>query len=439
MTEEIITNLAQIRELKVIARTTVMAYKQTNKSVRQIGRELGVNYILEGSVRKASNKLRISAQLIRAADESHVWAQDYDRELKDVFSLQDEVSSAIASKLKLNFSGDSLLTIETSRPENLDAYEYQLKAKYIVDNLYAKSGNEDDFQKAIELALKSVEADPRYALGFGALVSCHEVHYQWTQDPQDLKKMNLYADKAYSLNSDLVQTNNAKAWVLMRTGQYDLAYPFLKKAMALDPKNVRAGANAAYFSLFLGLPDQAIALSSRTIEYDPLSIWLYAVRGCSYAYVGKSDEALVDFDRAKQLGMVPPGIIWCYASSLLMKKRYDEADKVLTHAEQRGLRDVRVQEARALYHALLGNRDRALATSRCAWVLSFLREKDQALSKLEEEMIPSKERRYLEWHSYPMLISFPCFAPFRGDPRFEEIVSRQKRKYEFFSEKYRLP
>ena len=169
MTEQLISNLANLKDLKVIARTSIMLYKNSSKDIRQIAKELNVSNVLEGSVRKSGNQVRITAQLINAVDGSHLWAQNYDRALKDIFKLQDEVSQKIAESLQVAVGSQVIDTAQKTKPQKIDAYNYYLKAKYVLFNKFYVSYTEKDLTEALSYAEKSIEIDPEYALGYAII------------------------------------------------------------------------------------------------------------------------------------------------------------------------------------------------------------------------------------------------------------------------------
>ena len=162
MTEQIITNLSRLQKLKVIARTSVMKFKDSKKTIPEIGVELNVSHILEGSVRKSGNRVRVTAQLIKTDGGYHLWANDYNRELKDIFAVQDDVSLAIAKALSENLSQKEIVGIKTKHPANTEAYEYFLKARYFHDK-YWKFIQLQDYKAAEDMYEKAIELDPNYA------------------------------------------------------------------------------------------------------------------------------------------------------------------------------------------------------------------------------------------------------------------------------------
>ena len=169
MTEELITSLSGVRQLTVIARTSVMGYKGTTKKVREIGRELEVGSVLEGSVRKAGSKVRITAQLIDAATEGHLWAQNYDRQLEDVFAIQSEIAEKVAGELRIRLVDSEKRTLEKKPTENTEAYTCFLRGRELF-----REETEASLRQAIGLFEKAIELDPRFARAYVGVAECHE-------------------------------------------------------------------------------------------------------------------------------------------------------------------------------------------------------------------------------------------------------------------------
>ena len=169
MTEDIITKLSRAGELKVISRTSVMRFKKTEKDIKEIGRELTVATILEGSIRKEKDNIRVTAQLINVEDGFHLWADTYDRRLESVFEVQDEVSKSIAEALEIKLSPKDLKAFKSGRPRNIEAYEYLLKGMHLINSKYVISQRDEDFKAAMKMFRKAIEIDQNYAMAYTGL------------------------------------------------------------------------------------------------------------------------------------------------------------------------------------------------------------------------------------------------------------------------------
>jgi len=215
ITEDIITQLSKIGDLKVISRTSIMLYKDSKKNLREIGEELGVATILEGSVRRADNRVRIVSQLVDARTDGHIWAETYDREMKDIFDIQSDVAQKIAMALKAKLSPEEKQRIEQKPTDNLEAYDYYLQGREYAERSYEKK----DLEISIELFEKAVRADPNFAEAYASLAVQHcRMHwYGFDRSPERLARAKEAIDKALSLKPH-------EPWVRAANGLYSLPW-----------------------------------------------------------------------------------------------------------------------------------------------------------------------------------------------------------------------
>ncbi len=227
ISEEIINSLVQLNNLRVIARTSVFSFKGKNLDVREIGKTLDVNTLLEGSVRKSGNRLRITTQLIRVSDGSHLWSNRYDRVLEDVFAIQEDIAENVATSLKGFLTAKEKEAIR--RPEtNIEAYEYYLKGRQLFHQLFLE-GAKDMFEKAIEL-------DSEYASAYAGLADVHSWLYEWEGSKgSDLAAAEKNSLKALSLASNLAESHTARGFVLSLAGKYAEGEGEFKEAIRLNP------------------------------------------------------------------------------------------------------------------------------------------------------------------------------------------------------------
>jgi adenylate cyclase len=270
MTEELITSLSTVRELTVIARTSVMQYKNTSKRVTDIGHELGVGTLIEGSVRKAGSKVRITVQLIDTRNEGHLWAQNYDKQLDDVFTVQSEVAQKVAEALRVKLLESEVRKIEKAPSKNPEAYSTYLKGMF-----FSAKRTPEALRKAAELFERAVELDPTFALAYAGVAQAYSItaanHYS---DPEVYyPKAKEYALKALSLDDDLVEAHVVLASVAVGWDR-DLvkAEAEFKRAIELNPNY--ATAHQWYFHV-LGWEnrmDEAWKEIGRALELSPLSL-----------------------------------------------------------------------------------------------------------------------------------------------------------------------
>ena len=227
ISEEIINSLAQLNNLRVIARTSVFSFKGKNLDVREIGKTLDVNTLLEGSVRKSGNRLRITTQLIKVSDGSHLWSNRYDRVLEDVFAIQEDIAENVATSLKGFLTAKEKEAIR--RPEtNIEAYEYYLKGRQLFHQLFLEEAK-DMFEKAIEL-------DSEYASAYAGLADAHSWLYEWEgSKDSDLAAAEKNSLKALSLASNLAESHTARGFVLSLAGKYAEGEREFKEAIRLNP------------------------------------------------------------------------------------------------------------------------------------------------------------------------------------------------------------
>jgi TolB-like protein/Flp pilus assembly protein TadD len=277
MTEDIITQLSIIGDLKVISRTSVMRYKgEREKSLKQIGEELGVAAILEGSVRRSGDRVRITAQLIDAQTDEHLWAQTFDRQLTDVFEIQSEVALKIAAALQAELAPAELDRIERVPTGNLDAYSLYLQGRY-----HLNKRSTDGFNNAIEYFQQAIAIDPEYALAHVGLADCYlllGIYYAW-QLPGSLPvsevgpKAKRAALKALEINSTLAEARTSYAFII-QTVDHDFTGATLefRRAIELNPGYATAHHWFAINLAARGRYDEGLAESTRALELDPVSL-----------------------------------------------------------------------------------------------------------------------------------------------------------------------
>ncbi|HEU4694252.1 MAG TPA: TIR domain-containing protein, partial [Vicinamibacterales bacterium] len=233
ITEDLITDLSKISSLGVIARNTSFTFKGQSVEARSLGHELAVSHILEGSVRKSGNRLRISAQLIDAATGQHLWAERYDRELADIFDIQDELSRAIVAALKLKLLPEEKKAIERRGTDNAEAYNLYLMARQ-----YWVAGNDGDWKREeliIRICERAIGIDPGYAHGW-ALMAIAQTHLRFRQGKREANGLEA-AERALSLDPDLAEAHAVKAWHLLEQGQQEDAGREIAAALRLDPES----------------------------------------------------------------------------------------------------------------------------------------------------------------------------------------------------------
>lgn len=288
------------------------------------------------------------------------------------------------------------------------------------------------------MAKRTIALDPDHYLGYLDLGYLHESHRYFTGDPEDPMLSRKYVQQAYRLNPELQETNAAMAFMLFRTGKVDSAFSYTKKALALHANSWEPwhllGTNMAS----LGLYRQAIQFYDKAAELNPFNMYTFTNRGWNLLYVGEVDRALEDFVRS--YGIQPdcvPNLIG-YATAVIFKKQYQQADSLLQHAEKQPPTpsDPDLKSTRALYFAVLGEREKALALSWWPGVLVMLGMEDEAIVAIDQKT--KSQGVVYDMLSYLSLKRLPIYDNLRDDPRFQEILERQKAGYEERLKKYSL-
>jgi serine/threonine protein kinase/Flp pilus assembly protein TadD len=286
MTEDILTQLAKIRDLKVISHTSVMRYKGTQKPVRQIADELGVATVLEGSVRREGGRVRIVGQLVDGRTDEHLWAETYDRELKDVFAIQSEVARQISSALRATLSSDEKKRLDQRPTENLAAYDVYLKGRELY-NRYRRADNE----AAIQLFQKAVELDPGFARGYAGLGDAYAQRVLRFGFPLPGLESSLeMSRKSIALDPELSEGHKALGLALQTKGAYREALEAYRKAVEIDP-----GGSGIYnlggVLRTMGRVDEGLPWMFRARDLDPGNAITPAGIGMAYAALREYDQA----------------------------------------------------------------------------------------------------------------------------------------------------
>jgi serine/threonine protein kinase/tetratricopeptide (TPR) repeat protein len=438
MTDQLITNLTKIPGLKVIARASVMQFKNVKKDIGQISHVLGVKYILDGTIRKSGNRLSVSASLIDANEGVNIWANDYRREWADIIAIQYDVSKSIADALEITLTDKTADAIQASYPRNPEAYDYYLQARHYVTNIYVLTKNEEDFEHALALAEKAVELDPDSAYGYLCLAFLYENHWLVTSRSEDFEKEKVLIEKAYALNPGLAEVNAALGLTRVREKKYDEAFSYFKAALVINPDAWEILHLTGMFYQYLGLYHLSMEFLSKALEFDPLNFYSLIVRGRAMLAVGEFDRALMDIDKSDQV--MPDNMynLDTMALVLVLQKEYEKAGEVLNRIESISKEDSFYDPLTlALYLAGIGERDKALEKGRYGLVFAFLGMKDEAIDAIERS-IRNKTEFASTFYSYLPLIKLGVYDSIRDDPRFREIVRKEKEKYKVKRKKYAL-
>ncbi len=300
ISEDIITDLSKISALFVIARNSAFKYKGKALDVTQVSRELGVGYILEGSVRKVGNKVRITAQLVDGATGGHLWAERYDRNLDDIFAVQDEVTQKIVAALEVKLTEAEQRKQVRGKPGNLEAYDYLLRGREQFLR-FTKGGNTE----ARRLYEKALELDPEYSDAYAALAQSYllEGLHGWTSTPGEARKhASDLAMRALDLDPSLPSAHDALSSIYLFQRKHDQAIVEAKIRMALEPSSADGYATLAQLQTWAGRPEEALELIEKAMTLNPHYPTAYAFsRGHAYFLMRRYEEAASAFQEGVKL------------------------------------------------------------------------------------------------------------------------------------------
>ena len=336
ISEDLITALSKIRSFLVIARNSTFTYKGRAVDIKSVGRELGVRYVLEGSVRKAGNRIRVTAQLIEAETGHHVWAEKYDREMSDIFELQDEMTQTIAGSLEPELSAKERDNAVRKPPENLDAWELFQRAMW---HMY--SFEKENNPRAIDLFDQAIAADPNFAPAYAYKSYCcySQVIMGWTRDAEASLAAGMEsAKKALALDPRESVGYFAIGRIHMLRGEHDASIAALEKAIELNPNAFFAYHGLGMVLVLAGRSEEALDISmrgERVSPRDPLLWASIAVRALGCILLQRYEEAVAYSDRTYQFPA--PSGYWPHATraaALAQLDRIDEARASLQQALQ---------------------------------------------------------------------------------------------------------
>ncbi len=429
MTDELITELGQISSLRVISRTSVMRYKGTRKPLPEIARELNVDAIVEGTVRRSADRVRITANLLHAPTDRHLWAESYERDLRDVLKLQSQLARDIAQQIRAKLTPHEETRLTRDRPVNSEAYRLYLQGRY-----YFFKRTLPAIEKSIQLFQQALEKDPNSALVYAGLSESYGIlpSYGGALPKDAFPKAEAAALKAVELDDSLAEAHAAQGLVLLYYDwEWAAAERELKRAIELKPNYVVAHHWYAEYLTAMGRHEQAFAEIRRAQELDPASPFLRTI-GCHvYNWARRYDQAIEQCRKALELDpnfSLAHGILaWSYFG----KGMYEEAMAEFEEGGRLSGSDPALQLAQL--YAAMGRRREALkivkrvmgqqkpeeiSPARLASIYAYFGEKQRALDFLE--------KAYEQRESILVFLkSFgPEFDGLRSDPRFQDLMRR---------------
>jgi TolB-like protein/DNA-binding winged helix-turn-helix (wHTH) protein/Tfp pilus assembly protein PilF len=430
MTDELITDLAQISALRVISRTSVMVYKGAHKPLPQIARELNVDAVVEGTVLRSGDQVRITAQLIEASTDKHLWSQSYDGELRDTLALQSRVARTIADQIRINLTPQEQAALTNAKVVNPGAYEAYLKGRYFWNKRTA-----DGLRVALAYFNQAIEEDPKYARAYSGLADTYALLGDWqyaVMPPKEaFPKAKAAALKALELDNTLGEAHNSLAfvldsfdwdfdsagkefqraielspgyataphwyaWHLSLLGRYEEAIGEMRKAENLDPLSLIINADLAELFVLAHAYDESVGQSRKTIDMDPNFALAHNQLAQAYLQEHKYAEAVAELQKAVLLSGGSPTCIANLARAYEASGKRSEAVKLLSDLKKRANPGYSNASEIAMIYACLG-------------------ETDQAMSWLEK----GYDERF-----NPSVLLRPGFDTLRSDLRFQRLVQR---------------
>ena len=430
MTDELITDLGQMSALRVISRTSVVQYKGTAKTLQQIGRELGADAIVEGAVFRSGSRVRITAQLIDVRTDHHLWAHAYERDLRDVLVLQDEVARDIANEIRVELTPQERGRLATPRPVNPDAHDAYTKGRSSLEG----SNTDDGVKTAIKYFQRAIELDPTYAAPYAGLAHAYSAQgFAYSVPPREAyPRAKAAAAKALALDENSAEAYASLCWIRVH---FDWDWPAAgrdcTRALELDPNSVDAAARASDYYLLMGRTDEALVLLRRAVERDPLAAAAYTSLGWGYFFSRRYDDSIGAFQKALALNPMEAYAWEALGQAYVEKKMYPEA--LNAYARDAALQNGSNVVYRAYVYGKAGQRDKALKAleevkqlwkrgkmppGALAFIYEGLGDKDQTFQWLEKAF----EERDTAW--FPMIKVSPMSDPLRCDPRFQDLIRR---------------
>ena len=427
MTDELITDLARIRGIRVISRTSVMPYKGTRKSLHQIARELHVDAIVEGSVMRDGNHLRVTAQLIYAPTDTHVWAESYQRDLRDVLAVQDEVAHAIASEINVKLTAPEEERLAQAHSSNFAAHDAYLKGRY-----HLQQGTEDQMRQAKAYFEEATRLDPGYAPAYAGLAD----YYYLTNEssPQAaMPKANEYVQKALALDDRLADAHATLASIKFY-GDWDWlgADKEFRRAIELRPSYAEAHQIYASFLAEMGRHDQALAEIRVAQELDPFSPTTILNAGWVLYYAREYDRAIEQCRKALNLDARSLSARDCLGSAHLAMAAFDQAIAEYTSVVASSGNDPLRLAGLGCAYALAGRKSQArkiLAelneAAKSHYVPSYFLSMVHASLGDKDEAFKWLEKAYEQHDSYLVRLKVePGMDPLRSDPRLTKLLYR---------------
>ncbi|HEX9773391.1 MAG TPA: tetratricopeptide repeat protein [Steroidobacteraceae bacterium] len=425
--EELLNALARVKALKVAARTSAFSFKGKDVDLREVGRKLNVATVLEGSVRKSGERLRITAQLIDVGTGYHLWSEIYDRELTDIFAIQDDITSRIVSALQVHLDGGA---VSPAPSQQVDAAVYQIVLR---GRFHWNQRSPEGFAKAAELLQEATRRASDYAPAYAGLADVYLSQYDYglLSWDESTVRARAAATKALELDDMSAAAHTSLAHILLHEWEWQSAEQQFRRAIELDPSYTLAQHWYALCLTALGRTDEAVKAMHRALQLDPLSVRINADLGMAFLAAGMHEEAVAQEGRALELAPGAAGPRWIRGMALEQMGRFDDAEADMKAAFDAWSGDGNIKgslghlyaisgkqaEARVLLTELTTQTDAGDVAFFAALICAGLNETDAALTWLERAVDErSGSVRYLKID--------PRLADLRHEPRYRQLMER---------------
>ncbi|HEX7173900.1 MAG TPA: tetratricopeptide repeat protein [Pyrinomonadaceae bacterium] len=432
LAEELLNALAKVENLKVAARTSAFSFKGSNTNVSEIGRVLNVNSVLEGSVRKSGDKLRITVQLINASDGYHLWSERYDRQMKDIFDVQDEITMAVVDALRVKLLGEDKAALLKRYTDNTEAYELYLKGRYFYNKYTA-----EDLQKGIEYFERAIKKEPEYAPAYAGIGFCYGAlwYFGFFAPHEIMPKWRAVISRALEIDSDLADAHLSLASIhFYYEWNFTKAERSYQRAIVLNANSPDAHWRYGHFLAALERFEEAISEGRQALELDPLSLVTKFFMVRIYWFANRLDDALEQAQGMIEMEPSFPSAYVALGGVCLQKGLYEEAVKAYQQAlTLHGFVGSALSYLGAVY-GIMGKRDEAhnvlsqllemrktqhVTAYRIACVYGGLGENDKAFEWLEKAVEEKNGeivflKREVEANIFDESI--------RQDPRFADLM-----------------
>ncbi len=440
LTEEIITALSHIRDLLVISRNSAMTFKGTKKKTIEIASEVDVKYVLEGSVRKSGNNLRITAQLIDGLTDAHIWADKYGGTLDDVFDIQDKVSESIVEALKIKLVPEEKQKILARPIDNFQVYDLHIKAQHAL-----AASTDEGFKRALQYINQGLEIIGENEILYADLgqVYMHYIEIGIDRGEHNFRKAEECAEKVFSLNPNSANGYYLRGHLGYWRGKVKESIKDLKQAIYIDPNHHNSNLTLCMLYISAGKLDYARQIVPRLLKSDPLNNWNYLIAGAVEMFGGEFNKAHSLFQRSYEIEHLPFLKVWM-ALALAYNNKFREACQLLQSVSIEIPGEHWAKLALFLMHACQGEKSKALEMVTEDFIITMKGDPWFAVWTADSYALMGLKEESIEWVengvncitafiNYPFLSEIdPYFKNIRGEERFKKLMERVKYEWENF-------